>query len=70
MGGSSTHYEVRYIQVESEESKRIREKNALEEKNRAAASKELPKFFGIVQTDFSTKLKGKISKMKKKIEKE
>ena len=40
MGGSSTHYEVRYIQTESEESKRIRERNALEEKNREAASKE------------------------------
>ena len=70
MGGSSTHYEVRYIQTESEESKRIRERNALEEKNREAASKELPKFLGIVQTDFSTKLKGKIAKIKKKIEKE
>ena len=68
MGGSSTHYEVRYY--ESEESKRIREQNALEERNRAAASKELPKFLGIVQSEFSTKLIAKISKVKKKIEKE
>ena len=68
MGGSSTHYEVRYY--ESEESKRIREQNALEEKNRATASNELPKFLGIVQSEFSTKLIGKISKMKKRIEKE
>ena len=65
MGGSSTHYEVRYY--ESEESKRIREQNALEERNRAAASKELPKFLGIVQSEFSTKLMSKISKVKKKI---
>ena len=68
MGGSSTHYEVRYY--ESEESKRIREQNALEERNRAAASNELPKFLGIVQSEFSTKLMAKISKVKKKIEKE
>ena len=68
MGGSSTHYEVRYY--ESPESIRIREQKALEEKNREAASKELPKFLGIVQSEFSTKLKAKISKVKKKIEKE
>ena len=68
MGGSSTHYEVRYY--ESPESIRIREQNALEEKNREAASKELPKCLGIIQSDFSTKLKGKISRIKKKIDKE
>ena len=68
MGGSSTHYEVRYY--ESEESKRIREQNALEEKNRATALNELPKFLGIIQSEFSTKLIRKISKMKKRIEKE
>ena len=68
MGGSSTHYEVRYY--ESPESIRIREQNALKEKNREAASKELPKCLGIIQSDFSTKLKGKISRIKKKIDKE
>ena len=70
MGGRSSyhHYETRYY--ESPESARIRQQNALEEKNRAEASKELPKLLGIVQDEFSTKLKGKISKVKVKIEKE
>ena len=70
MGGKSTRtiYETRYY--ESPESARIREQNALEEKNRAEASKELPKLLGIVQDKFSTELKGKISKVKVKIEKE
>ena len=70
MGGHSSHhhYETKYY--ESPESVRIREQNALEEKNRQEASKELPKLLGIVQDEFSTKLKGKISKVKVKIEKE
>lgn len=72
MGGHSSHhhhhYETKYI--ESAESIKIREQNALEEKNRKEASKELPKFLGIVQKDFSTQLIGKISKVKIKIEKE
>ena len=70
MGGHSSHhhYETRYY--ESPESVRIKEQNALEEKNRQEASKELPKLLGIVQDEFSTKLKGKISKVKVKIEKE
>ena len=68
MGGHSTHYETRYY--ESAESIRIREQQAKEEKDKEAASKELPKFLGIVQSDFSTKLMSKISKVKKKIEKE
>ena len=70
MGGHSSHhhYETRYY--ESAESIRIREEKALEEKNRNEASKELPKFLGIVQNEFSTKLKGKIAKVKVKIEKE
>ena len=70
MGGKSTRtiYETRYY--ESPESARIRQQNALEEKNRAEASKELPKLLGIVQDKFSTELKEKISKVKAKIEKE
>ena len=62
MGGHSSHhhYETRYY--ESAESIRIREEKALEEKNRNEASKELPKFLGIVQNEFSTKLKGKQQK--------
>lgn len=71
MGGhSSTHYVERHHYIESDESRRIREQKAEEEKNKAEASKELPKFLGIIQTDFSSKLLGKISKVKKKIEKE
>ena len=70
MGGRSSHHHVEYRYYESEESRRIREQNALEERNRQAASEELPKYLGIVQSDFSTKLIGKISKMKKKIDKE
>ena len=70
MGGHSSHhhYETRYY--ESEESKQIRAQKALEEKNKKEASEELPKILGVVQKDFSTKLKGKISKVKVKIEKE
>jgi flagellar biosynthesis GTPase FlhF len=70
MDGHSSHhhYETRYY--ESAESIKIREQNALEEKNRKEASEELQKFLVIVQNEFSTKLKGKISKAKVKIEKE
>ncbi len=49
---------------------RIREQNRIEEKNRNEASAELPKILGVVIDNFSTKLKGKISKVKLKIEKE
>ena len=70
-GGSSTHYVTEYVYTESEESKRIREQKALEEKNRQKADEELaPKLLGIVHDFYSSKLKGKISKVKKKIEKE
>ena len=65
---SHHHYETRYY--ESEESKQIRAQKALDEKNKKEASEELPKILGVVQKDFSTKLKGKISKVKVKIEKE
>jgi hypothetical protein len=70
MGGHSSHhhYETRYY--ESAESIKIREQNALEEKKREEASKELPKILGKAQDEFSTKLKAKISKVKVKIEKE
>ena len=68
-GSSSTHYvETRYY--ESDESRKIREQKAKEEKDKEEASKELPKFLGVVQSEFSSKLLGKISKVKKKIEKE
>ena len=68
-GSSSTHYvETRYY--ESDESRKIREQKAKEEKDKEEASKELPKFLGVVQCEFSSKLLGKISKVKKKIEKE
>ena len=70
-GGSSTHYVTEYVYTESEEPKRIREQKALEEKNRQKADEELaPKLLGIVHDFYSSKLKGKISKVKKKIEKE
>ena len=72
MGSSSSSSggSTQIVYYESAESIRIREERAKEERNREAASKELPKFLGIVQNDFSTKLKGKIYKMKKKIDKE
>ena len=56
MGGKSTRtiYETRYY--ESPESARIREQNALEEKNRAEASKELPKLLGIVKAKIEREL--------------
>ena len=70
MGSSSSSGSTQIVYYESPESIRIREERAKEERNREAASKELPKFLGIVQNDFSTKLKGKIFRMTKKIEKE
>ena len=72
MGSSSSSSggSTQVVYYESEESKRIREERAREERNRAAASKELPKLLGMVQNDFSTKLKGKIYRMKRKIDKE
>ena len=60
MGSSSSSGSTQIVYYESPESIRIREERAKEERNREAASKELPKFLGIVQNDFSTKLKGKI----------
>ena len=47
MGGHSSyhHYETRYY--ESAESIKIREQNALEEKNRKEFSEEFQKFLGI-----------------------
>ena len=62
------HYE--YIYRESEESRKIREQNAIEEKNRQKASNELPNFLDIVKNEFSIQLKEKISNMKQIIEKE
>lgn len=51
--------EVRYVTtyeyVESSESKRIREENAKEEKNREKASNELPNLLSIVKNDFLIK---------------
>ena len=71
MGGHSSHHvETRYCYVESEESKKIREQKEKEEKDKKEAAKELPKFLGVVQSDFSSKLLAKISKVKRKIEKE
>ena len=56
-GGSSTHYVTEYVYTESEESKRIREQKALEEKNRQKADEELaPKLLGIVHDFYSSKL--------------
>ena len=71
MGGHSSHHvETRYCYVESEESKKIREQKEKVEKDKKEAAKELPKFLGVVQSDFSSKLLAKISKVKRKIEKE
>ena len=55
MGSSSSSSggSVQVVYYESEESKRIRAERAIEESNRAAAAKELPKFLGMVQDDFS-----------------
>ena len=63
-------YRTEYVYRESEESKRIREQNAIEERNRKKASKELQNFLDKVKNDFSIKVKDKISNMKQKIEKE
>ena len=64
--------EVRYIyrSYESPESIRIRQQNAIEESNRAEASKELPGFLEKIKSDFSEKLNEKISKSAEIIEKE
>ena len=60
-------YQTEYY--ESSESKRIREQNALEEKNRVAASKELPNIIDKIKTDYFVLLDEKISKFKEIIEK-
>ena len=65
---SKTIYVPTYY--ESLESVRIREQNALEEKKRAEASRELPELLGKIQTDFSSKLTERISRIKKKIKEE
>jgi hypothetical protein len=59
-------YQTEYY--ESSESKRIREQNALEEKNRVAASKELPNIIDKIKTDYFAILNEKISKIKEIIE--
>ena len=55
------------MNVESAESRRIREQNAKEEQNREKAPNELLNLLVIVKNDFLTKLKEKISKMKYEI---
>ena len=62
--------EVVYEYRESEESRRLRMQNAIEENNRKKASEELPKFLDEVKNEFSTKLKENISEKKEEIEKE
>lgn len=57
-----------YITVESNESKKIREQNTLEERNRQAASNELPNFLDKIKTNFFPILDGNISNMEEKIE--
>ena len=52
------------------EIKAIKQRNDIEEENRKIASEELPRFLGVVQTDFSNKLKENIMKVKEKIETE
>ena len=56
------------MNVESTESRRIREQNAKEEQNREKAPNELLNLLVIFKNDFLTKLKEKISKMKYEIE--
>ena len=63
-------YVTEYIEVESAQSRRIREQRALQEKNRNIASRELPKILGNIKMDFSQQLNGKILKKKEKIKEE
>ena len=55
------------VEVESYESKKIREKYENEERIRVAASEELPQFLDIIKKDFYTSLDNKILNMKEKI---
>ena len=57
-----------YITVESDESKKIREQNEIKERNRQAASNELPNFLDKIKTNFFPILDGNISNMEEKIE--
>ena len=61
---------VEYVYRESEESRRIREQNELENRNRREASEKLIGCLNIVRNDFSTKLKDKILAVNDDIEKE
>lgn len=53
---------------ESDESRRIRERNALEERNRIALSEELPNFLEKIKSDYFETLDEKISSLKEIIE--
>ena len=59
-----------YIEVESAQSRRIREQRALQERNRNIASGELPKILGKIKMDFFQQLNEKILKKKEKIKNE
>ena len=65
---AEVQYRYEYVKVESEESRRIREQNEREKKNRKAASEKLPSIIEKTKTDFFAKLEGKILGMKNKIE--
>ena len=64
------HYVPQYIEVESAQSRQIREQKALQEKNRNIASEELPKVLNEIKTNFSQKLNENISKKKERIKEE
>jgi len=61
-------YQTEYIQVESAASRRIREQNELEERNRQAASEELPHCLDTIRTDYLAILDEKITNLKEAIE--
>ena len=63
-------YRTSYVNVESEESKRIREENQKHEERRLKASNELPNFLDTIKNEFSKNLKDKILNVKIKIEEE
>ena len=60
------YYHTEYY--ESDESRRIRERNALEERNRIALSEELPNFLEKIKSDYFETLDEKISSLKEIIE--
>lgn len=61
-------YHTEYIEIESAESRRIREQNELEERNKQAASRELPNCLDKIRTDYLAILDEKISNLKITIE--